>query len=1446
MPKYVVLRIPTENKPPDRSAAMTTPNPDFKNIRHWRGYQYQAFEELCYQLRDPTPEGAELVETGNPDGGLEWYVTFRNGIQWGWQAKFSFDIDNILKEMEKSLKTVVGKRPNCRRLTFCIPSKLSDAAEEGKHKSARQKFEDRKRSWKSRIPGAGRVCIDLWSEGDLLQRLVNHPGQRGIMRFFWDKEVFSPEWCERRMSIAHGVAGKRYTPELHVDLPVSFALEGLAMSKTYWRRFRDVRNSVLFAMGKIQISRYAGLGMTCKLHQLKKKMDEWQCATPERSTLPQHLEPESLLALTQNCMGLIPNVDQPRPPEGQWTRTHQLTEELARHLRSVKSCLSGFRELMLSDASKAAASGALLLKGSAGQGKTHLFCDMGDRTVKAKHPAVVILGSSLSGRNVWSEIADQLGLGVVGSEELVSAMQAAAEASNAPFLLLIDALNEAADPAAWREELPRLFAEVAQNPWISVAVSVRSTFLDMVLPEGGLNGNVLQVEHPGFNGRESEATERFFDAFGLEQPRIPLLMPEFINPLFLKICCENMSGNDPSAPSLEEAHLSQTFRQYLEWKGKRIAEHLGMDPGLRPVQKTIDEFSKALVEANSNNLPYEHASRLIDASGHGRQWPDTLFGQLLSEGVLDDDWIWDFETGKRSRVVRFTYQQLSDYQVASVLLDPFDGDAESLRRALSPGEPLHKTLLDAPPSWIEALAVLVPERFGIELLDTADWDLDTDHRRVWTSALIKSVHVRRPSAVTERTIKLLADAQVDARDVVEISLSVATQPQHRLNAYWLHERLKQMSMPYRDVTWSRHIDNTLDGGGPLDRLIRWASRSRRPDCPPDVVELAATALAWTFTSPNRTLRDHATKALSQLLSEHLSVLPTLISRFAGVNDPYVIERLAVACHGAALCGGTAKPQAVVCAAEELKRVVFADDQPPNAIARDAVRGIYEWCLHNGWVDEHACKEALPPYSSDPPEEPPTEEQIRRDCDIRSQDAESASLSYGQLLNSVFGMGDFGIYIIQSALRNFTSHPLDKTIPKGDTRVMFDATWAQRWVFQRVISLGWTPMRFADFDLRVNRFMSRTDHKPERFGKKYQWMAFHELIARIADNFHMMPEYGGKPVIYEGPWQLSQRDIDPTLPPPRRTLNVDGESVVGKTFVGDGDHWWLPDGPRYSDDDPPASEGWGTDQSDVPEFKQLVRCQDGDGAKWVVLHAWYTWASGRPREQIGHSRRREIWSHIYSWLVRPERRKMVVRYLEQRPLMGRWMPEGASNTDAAYLGELPWAISRDSSEDIWKPVQHSRDEEPIGPKVSPAWEEYNWEGHGRDCSINDGVQAWYPAHLLFDAGALTWNPGTREWRDRAGVTVAQFVESGGHRALLVREDWLKRTLHSAGLDVVFGWLGEKRLLEKDGIVGDWTEISAVAAFDRDRWIFGERRLETRRQQTKMCRAGVSNSASSTAQ
>ena len=117
--------------------------------------------------------------------------------------------------------------------------------------------------------------------------------------------------------------------------------------------------------------------------------------------------------------------------------------------------------------------------------------------------------------------------------------------------------------------------------------------------------------------------------------------------------------------------------------------------------------------------------------------------------------------------------------------------------------------------------------------------------------------------------------------------------------------------------------------------------------------------------------------------------------------------------------------------------------------------------------------------------------------------------YGTLLHSIFYtvVGDFGKYVIQPTLRHFSRHPLSSSRPQIGRRETYPEELGQRWVFERVLSLGWTPEKFAEFDHYQNQrsywAVGRSGHKPERFGKKYQWIALRELIARIADNFHMV-------------------------------------------------------------------------------------------------------------------------------------------------------------------------------------------------------------------------------------------------------------------------------------------------------------------------------------------------------
>ena len=1402
---------------------MTVQGRDFKSLRQWDGSQHRAFEELCYQLRDSPPEGAELVKTGSPDGGLEWYLTLRNGLQWGWQAKFTFEIDKLQKLMEKSLKTVVEKRPKCRRLTFCIPFDLPDAPEPGKWKSARQKFEDRKRSWRDRIPDADRVRIELWSGGDLLQRLVDHSNQRGIEKFFWDREVFSTDWCARLMAKTAQEAGGRYSPELHIDLPVAFALEGLAQSEAYWQRFRASRGAVLKVARYLEVSHYTGLGVTRK----------WEGNVPSCVKPPDRLDRTRLLEVTravQEAAGGAYQHDE--------AATSERHRSLQHYLRRLLAALRDFEDLLESTATKATGHGALLLTGEAGQGKTHLFCDAGQRAVNAGRPAIVLLGGQFSGRRVWSEIADRLGLGQVGSEVLIGAMQAAAEASNAPFLLLIDALNEAENPSAWQNELPGLLAEVARNPWISIGVSVRSTYREIVFPSDGLS-NFAEVEHRGFSGRELEATEQFFNIFGLEQPGIPLLAPEFTNPLFLKLYCEGLKEMGLRALPAGKTYVSNVFNHYLKSKAGRISNRLELDPGARPVQAAIEAFCKALADANRDRLARDHATKVINEFAPGRnQWPDTMLGALLSESVLTADVAWDSDSAGRVEVIRFTYQRFADYRIGSALLDPLDGDPERLTEALADGEPLRNRLLEAPAGWIEALAVQMPEQFGIELLDATEWRLGSFKRRQWDEAFVRSISARRPSAVTQRLGELLREVQQRSPNliklVLETILSVAPFPGHPLNADFLHKWLKRMQMPHRDVAWSIPTYFAFDYGGALDRLIRWAARGPYPGCSNEVVELAAVPIVWTFTSPNRRMRDYATKALSRLLSGHLSVLPSLIRRFNGVDDPYVIERLAVVSHGAVLCGGSEAKNVAFNVAKELKRVALAEAQVPNIITRDAVRGTYEWCARHDLIDHNEYDQVLPPYGSASPEEPRTKEELEEKYDGEEVDGHATKFPYSDLFSSIFDMGDFGKYVIQPKLASFSRCPLSKPQPQIDNPKRHAWTeWpeelAQRWVFERVLSLSWTPGKFAEFDRdRLSYRAGRSAHKPERFGKKYQWIALRELIARVADNFHMTDGYDHQPVTYTGPWQFFGRDIDPTLPPAPRVRNDDDEFELSPTFSSDSEIWWRPQGPRYRPDDSPAREGWATGIEDIPEFDSMVRRKDGSGTRWVVLHAHYQWDDEIPGDEEKDSRpRRQLWSQIYGWFVQPCDQDALVAYLDRQSLMGRWMPEGREHTDAAYLGELPWASTTDEYPDTWEEVRTHGGSEPMDIKVYPAWAEYYWEGNVLDCSIDEGVKAWLPSPVLFKEGKLCWVSGTREWRTPNGASVARYFEEDSHAALLVREDWLKRTLRETGHSMVFGWLGEKQLIGEiphHGVVGDWTEIDGVASLAGNRWTLGRRKLK----------------------
>ncbi len=97
-------------------------------------------------------------------------------------------------------------------------------------------------------------------------------------------------------------------------------------------------------------------------------------------------------------------------------------------------------------------------------------------------------------------------------------------------------------------------------------------------------------------------------------------------------------------------------------------------------------------------------------------------------------------------------------------------------------------------------------------------------------------------------------------------------------------------------------------------------------------------------------------------------------------------------------------------------------------------------------------------------------------------------------------------------------------------VNYDAL--SNYAIQRIFELGYDPEIFTNFDLQQGS--GRSSGNLERIGKKYQWLAFYEILAVVSDNCNLIDESSNpwsknkQFSEYEGPWNPYVRDIDPTI------------------------------------------------------------------------------------------------------------------------------------------------------------------------------------------------------------------------------------------------------------------------------------------------------------------------------
>ena len=639
----------------------------------------------------------------------------------------------------------------------------------------------------------------------------------------------------------------------------------------------------------------------------------------------------------------------------------------------------------------------------------------------------------------------------------------------------------------------------------------------------------------------------------------------------------------------------------------------------------------------------------------------TFLSALIDEGLLIKDIVRN-DDNSTEEVIYLAYERFDDHLTVKFLLD----DVKNIENEFKTNGRLKNYFKDEYDFFrhsgiVEALSIQLPEKFGKELYELLP-EFNDNHKLL--KAFIESLVWRDINAIDLEKIKPFISKNVlrinNSFDLfLEAVISISGVVDHPFNASFLHNWLMKYSLADRDAYWTIQLKHKYSEDSTFRHLIDWAwTITDKSYISDESIELVATSLCWFLTSTNRELRDCSTKGLVSLLENNIPVLIKVIKKFDGVNDPYVYERLFAAAYGCALL--SSDDAALKSLAIFINTTIFdthGEEVYPHILLRDYARGIIEYTQHvcgDLGIDK---TKYLPPYKSKFPTVFPTNEELDKKYEVDCEKDKCHLWSQSDILSSMtteYGRGisrygDFGRYIFQSALRSWDVNPNQLS------------NLAVEWIFEKY---GYDAELHGEFDSKIGSGRTRTSNS-ERIGKKYQWIALHEILARVSDNYAIKSNRelkGNETESYRGAWQANVRDIDPSI------LHRYSESEAEEKTTN---KWWLTE--QYENWTSSEKE-WIHEDNDLPNPEALISVVDKNNEEWLTLEGYPEWAEPETlgKKQWDHGQKR-MWYHIRSYIVSKGEFQSLYDWAIKQDFMGRWMPE-ASDRYQMFDREYYWSTA----------------------------------------------------------------------------------------------------------------------------------------------------------------------------
>lgn len=1166
------------------------------------GVQHK-FENLCRQLftNDYLKENKKSrnlhSNPNNPGIEAEPILDERTNQYIGFQVKFfdtSVDYGQILHSMEKALQYYTGKLSHI--VLYCNKAITSTS------KSYINIVELLKKN---------NITIELVTDSAILDAVRKYPY---LANYYFGVNTISFEWVVAHNEKSFCDLGERFNRDFNVETETSKRLSLFARDQSAVQYINDKKENLIRKINRIKDDTEQHSDYLEKVRSIVSAFEDVESETIG-SAFEWHQYLQSFivddLAKINSEISQKKNLLEKIRPTIEKGRSRVEHKDLEKY-NSIRSEIEILYELLdlpeilslTADENRLITAKELFVTGNAGIGKSHLLAAECQSLMNNQQFAVLLLaGNCYSDLPILDQLSQDCEL-KYSFDEFISILEMIGVEHHTCVLLCIDALNETANYRLWKTGLISLSQKIKKCTHVKLAVTYRMEYEKSVVQDALLSEDedVYRIVHTGFASNGLKASKQFFDYY-----RIPFTLYEYFesemeNPLFLTLYCKTYRNDEASLPTLYDRLVESANKNIFPILEKRY-KLIGFTEDDNIAQSLVDEIStlafdrkeKNILESDLASIPFWTANDL----------PLRPFMSLLAkENLVHTNLIAGNER------YFFAYDQMNDYFFARSLFS-HDMSDMSIRKTL------YEDILQVNDNNIVNLSnsdvfviccAIYAQKFGKECIDLIDELPEGFEKGYIVKSYIRSFIWRNKEYISSNVFLAVAQKyKVSREDFWNVLVGNSIKHNHPLNSDFLHTLLMSFRLSERDYYWTKYINEIFyDESNRLMQLVKMYSSGQSIQMSKEQARQLLILCGWLLSSSNRMLRDYTSEAMIEILRNEFDLCIVILKAFEKVNDPYIIERLYGVVFGAC-CKRRRKGNTVYIALAEYVYSTIFDQEfiYPDILLRDYARLIIERFLWEN-PDYNGCivhEKIIPPYKSFPIE------QIDEDYINKKYDGGLWQIKSSMSFEGHGMYGDFGRYVFQSALKYFD--------------VDEDEMYKQAMSFI-INDLGYT----NELDKGNNHWgYDRSETKKvERIGKKYQWIAMHNILARVSDQCDIDTDYSETPK-FEGPWEPFVRDFDPTL---NFKLTKSDEipifDEISELKKATRDEHLKVDVSNIDS----VSEWLDSDGIFFAEMPKALILSDSNGTQWIRLSNYI--CSGR--EQL-KAERLLTWSWLYAYFVTEE-------------------------------------------------------------------------------------------------------------------------------------------------------------------------------------------------------------------